>query len=617
MVLIKCLTLLLAIDTLPLNHLKTYYIMNKSVFTRHLLSFMLLLLCSLTAQAADNLITEQVVVNVKSAGTLSSLIKKADRTRITNLKVTGKVNSQDLEWLRRMACCHDSQNNKETGNLQHLDLLDAKIIGGGDVVVYVPRHNAPSKLKAELKDDTFCSYLFTESKTLKSIILPKTLKSIESSVFSCCDSLTSVVLPEGLTHMEGGVFAGCTSLTSVTLPSTLKKIDGTSTFMNCTSLTSVSLPEDMVYFYGYTFEGCTSLKSITLPKKLDCILEYTFAGCVSLTSLYIPASVSEIGRDAFDGCSGITSFHVDEANQNYSSEGTVLFNKDKTRLIYALGQIEGDYKVPATVRDINEWAFRDQSRVLSVSLPEGLTQVQMYLFDGCTSLQSVSLPKSLKSIEYAAFKGCSSLASLSIPAATENIAEGAFEGCTGVTSFHVDEANPNYSSEGTVLFNKNKNKIIYALGHIEDYKVPASVDTIGASSFQDQSDLIYLTLPEGLKIIKEAAFTNSDKLKYVYAYMPEPATLENFSFATTVTGDFIYLYVPQGCSGNYFCDPSWSRFYIQEFDVTGTDVKSAVAGDDAKEVARYTVNGQRIKSPTKGINIVKYDDGTVKRVVVK
>lgn len=206
---------------------------------------------------------------------------------------------------------------------------------------------------------------------------------------------------------------------------------------------------------------------------------------------------------------------------------------------------------------------------------------------------------------------------MSIPAATENISEGAFEGCTGVTSFHVDEANPNYSSEGTVLFNKNKNKIIYALGHIEDYKVPASVDTIGASSFQDQSDLIYLTLPEGLKIIKEAAFWNSDKLKCVYAYMPEPATLENFSFATTVTGDFIYLYVPQGCSGNYFCDPSWSRFYIQEFDVTGTDVKSAVAGDDAKEVARYTVNGQRIKSPTRGINIVKYDDGTVKRVVVK
>ena len=183
--------------------------MNKSVFTRHLLPFMLLLLCSLTAQAADNLITEQVVVNVKSAGTLSSLITKADRTRITNLKVTGKLNSQDLEWLRRMACCPDAQNNKETGNLQHLDLLDAKIIGGGNVVVYVPRHNAPSKSKVELKDDTFCSYLFTESKPLKSIILPKNLKSIETGVFSYCYSLTSVVLPEGLTHMEDGVFEIC------------------------------------------------------------------------------------------------------------------------------------------------------------------------------------------------------------------------------------------------------------------------------------------------------------------------------------------------------------------------------------------------------------------------
>lgn len=391
--------------------------MNKSVFTRHLLSFMLLLLCSLTAQAADNLITEQVVVNVKSAGTLSSLIKKADRTRITNLKVTGKVNSQDLEWLRRMACCYDGQNNKETGNLQHLDLLDAKIIGGSNVVIYVPRHNAPSKLKAELKDDTFCSFLFIESKTLKSIILPKNLKSIEAAVFANCDSLTSVVLPEGLTHMEGSVFSYC-----------------------------------------------------------------------------------------------------------------------------------------------------------------------------------------------------SSLASLSIPAATENISEGAFEGCTGVTSFHVDEANPNYSTEGTVLFNKNKNKIIYALGHIEDYKVPASVDTIGASSFQDQSDLIYLTLPEGLKKIKEAAFSNSDKIKYVYAYMREPEPLERFSFVK-VPG--AVLYVPQGCTKNYLCYSSWRIFDIQEFDVTGTDVKSAVVGDDAKEVARYTVNGQRIKSPTRGINIVKYDDGTVKRVVVK
>ena len=203
---------------------------------------------------------------------------------------------------------------------------------------------------------------------------------------------------------------------------------------------------------------------------------------------------------------------------------------------------------------------------------------------------------------------------MSIPAATENIAEGAFEGCTGVTSFHVDEANPNYSSEGTVLFNKNKNKIIYALGHIEDYKVPASVDTIGASSFQDQSDLIYLTLPEGLKIIKEAAFGNSSKIKYVYAYMREPEPLESFSFAK-VPG--AVLYVPQGCTENLYILFALEDFDIEEFDVTGTDVKSAVAGDDAKEVARYTVNGQRIKSSTRGINIVKYDDGTVKRVVVK
>ena len=38
---------------------------------------------------------------------------------------------------------------------------------------------------------------------------------------------------------------------------------------------------------------------------------------------------------------------------------------------------------------------------------------------------------------------------------------------------------------------------------------------------------------------------------------------------------------------------------------------------DVREVARFTIDGKRINQPQRGINIVKYSDGTVKKVVVK
>ena len=54
---------------------------------------------------------------------------------------------------------------------------------------------------------------------------------------------------------------------------------------------------------------------------------------------------------------------------------------------------------------------------------------------------------------------------------------------------------------------------------------------------------------------------------------------------------------------------------IEEFDVTGIDKVST--SSDVKEVSRYSVNGQRLSAPSKGLNIVKYSDGSVKKVVVQ
>ena len=54
---------------------------------------------------------------------------------------------------------------------------------------------------------------------------------------------------------------------------------------------------------------------------------------------------------------------------------------------------------------------------------------------------------------------------------------------------------------------------------------------------------------------------------------------------------------------------------IVEFEATGID--KTTTSTDVEEVARYSVNGQRLSAPTKGLNIVKYSDGSVKKVAIR
>lgn len=51
--------------------------------------------------------------------------------------------------------------------------------------------------------------------------------------------------------------------------------------------------------------------------------------------------------------------------------------------------------------------------------------------------------------------------------------------------------------------------------------------------------------------------------------------------------------------------------------ITSTGIGQISNNNDVKEVSRYSVNGQRLTAPTKGLNIVKYSDGSVRKEMVK
>lgn len=142
--------------------------------------------------------------------------------------------------------------------------------------------------------------------------------------------------------------------------------------------------------------------------------------------------------------------------------------------------------------------------------------------------------------------------------------------------------------------------------------LPASITKIGNGTFYDCSGLTSLTLPAGITEIENFAFEGCSGLTSIYVYAEKVPKIRSNVFER-VDAKKCTLYVPMGTRDDYRLSDFGDYFEnIVEFDATGID--KTTTSTDVEEVARYSVNGQRLSAPTKGLNIVKYSDGSVKKV---
>ena len=538
----------------------------KSLITKRLLLFVILvLLCGINPIYADT--SKKLYV---SNGNLSSLLPESERFKITDLTLSGKLNIYDLEVIRQMGGCYKSAGSRYNGHLRYLDLSNAEFVGDGTLGI----HSRNTIMTLRLNDGSG-NNLFIDMESLHTIKLPNSMEEMGGQLFFGCDSLTSVTLPKSLKSFPSwyhfvGNFSGNDNLTSILIDDSnpYYSSDGsalfdkykTKMFFAVNSLREYAIPSSVSEISGDAFSKCRHLKTLVLPLRLK---------------------IENVYASIFQNCDSLYSISVDEKNPYLCSDDSALYNKDKSELVFVCHTVK-KMSIPSSVTKIGDYAFYKCTDLTSIDLPSGVTYLGFKAFSDCTNLSSITLPSNVKEIGSSAFACCKSLTSVTWPSNVKEIGSSAFQGCKSLTSVTL----------------------------------PSCVEKVWDFAFWSCESLRSITLPSDLKYIGFSAFLDCTGLTSIYAFMEKPCKIEETTFDNE-TKINATLYVPKESLLDYWDDNQWKKFMnIEEFDATSIGSLNTNA-NDVQEVSRYSDNGQRLNTPAKGLNIVKYNNGTVKKIMVK
>ncbi len=452
---------------------------------------------------------KRVKVHVEKPGTLSDYIAESEKLHIEELEVSGNLGGKDIAFIREMAGTYNHANTE--GKLVYLNMTEANIVADGEY--YLRTSSGKEYLPTE---NTIGEHMFS-SRGLQTILLPKSVISIDDQAFSSCRSLNKVVIYENSVKTIGMVaFEYCSSLADIVLPEGVTTI-GREAFRSCSSLSHIDLPEGVTTIGHGTFSGCEKLSNVTLPNSLTTIEDFAFSGCNGLT-ITIPDNVESMGILVFDGTGlDITipgRFLTNMGNpigldckdvRVTIAEGTTAIEEYAFRKLpgivsvtipesvtsighAAFWQCSGltDIVIPSSVTEIGDDAFSECTNLANVTLPDGLTLIGEGVFSDCSSLVDVTIPGTTTTLEFHAFKNCTSLRSVTIPNSV-NTVDAPFYGCSSLSDIKV----PDYLYETSIFSGTG----------ITDITVPEGTTVVG--SFADCTKLASITFPEGIKALTD------------------------------------------------------------------------------------------------------------------
>ncbi len=524
-------------------------------------------------------------------------------------------------------------------------------------------------------------YAFSNCTGLSKIDLSPSVEVIGKCAFNGCSGLKDLIIGNSVTRIYDTAFTGCTGLLSVTIGAGIEEFtipsvrnltitkgskpikltidksklevlnlarnieSGSNPFQNCPALTTVKIMDGCTSVNDGMFKGCGSLKSATIPASVG----YVGEGAFYATSLQV--------LDIEDGTTPLTiEFSVGGGNTFGSGLNTLYLGRNITYnhselspfmesgistltignkvteindyLFYGCSGISM-FSIPASVKRVGNYAFYDCKGSSSLMLSGSVETIGDYAFYNCSGLSRISIPKSVTSVGKYAFRNCSRANSISLGSSLKSIGEYAFLDCYNATkitfgnSLETIGSNAFYNcSACTELVLPNSLKTIgdNAFGLCSDLEtlvIGDGVTSIGMSAFADCEKLQDVTIGGSVNEIGGFAFFNCDNIKTLSVKNPVPPVADESVF----TDYSATLYVQRNSASAYknAHNDCWPLFgNIQEKDMPISGV-IALMTEDNGTTEYYNLQGVRFSDKSNlapGIYVVK-SGGVTRKVVVK
>lgn len=630
----------------------------------------ILLFIALATTIGTKAQTKFTVDNVEYTVTTASTVEVSDYTGSeTELTIPSEVSNGDISYTVTAigeASFHWSSVTKV--NLpETIDSIKNSAFHYSDLT-YI---NLPSSLK-------YIGDYALDTENLAEIDIPGSVEVINNSAFFGCTSLKKVTFHEGTKIIGRAAFYHAAALTSLTLPAGLDSIENTA-FARCEKLESIALPSSLKKIGDGAFNECKALASITIPEGVTKIGEEAFFRCESLTSITFPKSLETLGASSI-ARTAISTITLADGNENFSIHDDCLYDKEAT-VLYAVpmrgktklsvlsgtvginggaawGSEVSEISLPNTLLAIDDYAF-ERTPLTAVTFPSSITYIGEQAFAD-TELQNVTLPENMPYIMDAAFSSDSSLVEVTIPSAVTYIGSHAFSNCTNLSKVTIKTATPPTYEE---VYDDYDDSFYHVASGAKLYVPKGSADAYKATEWTNNLDVVEnengvlkctivqpedsstvsgwrsmsfnLDFGENVTRVVSAPEVTVREGSILYSNIYTPDNQWNVTISGSKVNvwasdydDYVESYkfdpskiyfvcIPEGIVKNADGDMN-ERIVVHLFG-TATGIESPVISNNesSEPEAVYNISGQRISKVQRGYNIVKYKDGSVKKVFVK
>ena len=246
-------------------------------------------------------------VEVKKPGTLAELLTDDEKNGLEELVIVGKLNSSDIQLLRKMAGAKDKNDvDAWTGNLKHLDLREAKFVndntpyytykaGKNYKIVRnsnyrVITHNRKTGETTIVSKESYLDRLQERRNRNTNSMLKSTSAGRKANKIEEIEEAPQEFVLSEISDIEWKKIKD--NRWNEHTDHFESKEDGDSAYY-------VNYHTAKNWVSGYLFYKCKNLETILLNEDIECISNNAFAGCTALKEIAIPEKVKIISKSAF------------------------------------------------------------------------------------------------------------------------------------------------------------------------------------------------------------------------------------------------------------------------------------------------------------------------------